>query len=85
MLLVTQDYLNEIYQDIEQPLSQLAKERELRILWIYVRYCDWKDCKEIEKYVPLYDPDKPLSSFDKAEQERVFVEILKKIKEVLGV
>ena len=62
------------------PLLEATAHKDLRILWIAVSHCMYKET-EIANYQAANDPSNPLDSLTTAELNRVLVEICEKIKD----
>jgi hypothetical protein len=80
VLLVTKDFLASDFVH-EHELGPLLKEAEqggVRILWIPVRACSYKETP-LANYQALIPPDKPLAEM-KAERDKAWVRICEEIK-----
>lgn len=86
VMLVSAEFLASDYiHDRELgPLLQRAANGGLRILWVPVGACSYKETP-LEHYRPVRSPDKPLALLrTKAERDRAWVEICKMIKAAMG-
>jgi hypothetical protein len=85
VLLVTKDFLASDFIN-ENELGPLLKEAErggVRILWVLVRACSYKETP-LKDYQAIIPPDKPLAEM-KAERDRAWVAVCKAIRcEVIG-
>jgi hypothetical protein len=61
------------------PLLDAAKKEGLVILWVYISHCLY-DETEIEHYQAANEISKPLDSLTPSEQNRVLVDVCRKIK-----
>jgi len=84
VLLVTANFLasNFIHEHELMPLLKKAAEGGVRILWIPVRACSYKDTP-INKYQAISSPDKPLAQM-KAERDKAWVLICEKIQQAVA-
>ncbi len=64
------------------PLLTDAEKEGVRILWIPVRACSYKETP-IEKYQAVMSPDKPLAEM-KAERDKAYVGICEVIKKIVN-
>jgi hypothetical protein len=80
VLLVTKDFLASdfIHENELKPILARHAAGELKLLWVLVRACNWNE-SEIEPLQAAYPPTKPLAEM-KAERDRAWVEICKRIK-----
>ncbi|MFN6569474.1 COR domain-containing protein [Dendronalium sp. ChiSLP03b] len=83
VLMVSPDFLaSDFIADNElPPLLDAAEAEGLTIIWIPISYSSYKET-EIEKYQAAHSPNQPIDSLSSAEQNRVLVDICKKIKAV---
>jgi hypothetical protein len=81
LLLVSPDFLaSDFIADHELPvLLESAKKDGVKILWVAVRYSNYKDT-EIEQYQAINDPQTPLDSLSSAEVDKEFVKICEVIR-----
>jgi TIR domain len=80
VLLVTKDFLASdfVHQHELGPLLKEAEQGGVRILWIPVRACSYKETP-LANYQALIPPDKPLAEM-KAERDKAWVRICEEIK-----
>jgi hypothetical protein len=80
VMLVTKDFLaSDFIHDHELgPLLKEAEQGGVRILWIPVRACSYKETP-LANYQALIPPDKPLAEM-KAERDKAWVRICEEIK-----
>lgn len=83
VLLVTANFLasNFIHEHELAPLLKRAEEEGVRILWIPVRACSYKETP-ISKYQAIISPDKPLADM-KSNRDKEWVKICEAIKRVI--
>ena len=80
VLLVSPDFLaSDFITEHELPILLEARKDGVSILWLAVRYCDYKDTK-IEPLQALNDPALPLAALKPTDLDRELVEICNKIK-----
>jgi formylglycine-generating enzyme required for sulfatase activity len=84
LLLVSSDFLaSDFVTRSELPqLFHAAKQEGLRILWVPLRPCLWKEIPEIEQYQAAINPGSTLARMTEVEQEEAFVQIAEEIKKV---
>ena len=82
ILMVTPDFLasNFIADNELPPLLDAAETEGLTIIWIPLSYSNYEET-EIEKYNAAHPPSQPLDTLNPANQNKVLVDICKKIKE----
>lgn len=82
VLLVTSDFLaSEFIAEHElKPLLEQEREGEVRIIWIPVGACSYKETELKNLQAPV-DPDKPLANMKKPDRNRIWVKVCKAIKE----
>ncbi len=82
LLLVSADFLASDFVTREElpELFHAAKQEGLRILWVPLRPCLWKDIPEIEQYQAAIPPGRTLAQMAEVEQEEAFVQIAEEIK-----
>jgi len=80
VLLVTPNFLASdfIHEHELGPLLKKAEQDKVRIIWIPVRACSYKETP-LKDYQAVIDPGKPLANM-KAERDKAWVEICKEIK-----
>ncbi|MEB3323515.1 MAG: toll/interleukin-1 receptor domain-containing protein, partial [Synechococcaceae cyanobacterium] len=85
LLMVSADFLaSDFVNRKELPeLFHAAKQEGLRILWVPLRPCLWKDIPEIEQYQAAIPPSRTLANMTEVEQEEAFVQIAEEIKKAL--
>ena len=83
ILLVTKDFLASdfIHEHELGPLLKEAEQGEVRILWVLVRACSYKETP-LKHYEAVIPPDKPLAEM-KAERDRAWVRICEEIKKAV--
>ncbi len=64
------------------PLLAAAKERGVTILWVPISFSSY-DETEISIYKAVIDPERPIDTMSKAEQDKTWVAVCKQIKEAL--
>lgn len=81
VLMVSPDFLasNFIAENELPPLLDAAEAEGLTIIWIPLSYCLYEET-EIEKYQAAHPPNQPLGSLSTTDQNRIWVDICKKIK-----
>jgi hypothetical protein len=81
VLMVSPNFLASDFIDENElpPLLDAAQAKGLTIIWIPVSSSSYRET-EIEKYQAAHPPNQPLDGLSAAEQNRVLVEICKKIK-----
>ena len=86
VLLVSPDFLASEFIAMNElpPLLNAAKNHGLEVLWVPLRASAFKET-EICEYQAVCDSEKPLSSFNEAEQDQALVDIAKKIVESVRV
>jgi formylglycine-generating enzyme required for sulfatase activity len=84
LLLVSADFLASEFVTWEElpELFHAAKQEGLRILWVPLRPCLWRDIPEIEQYQAAIPPGRTLGRMTEVEQEEAFVQIAEEIKKV---
>ncbi|HWD91778.1 MAG TPA: toll/interleukin-1 receptor domain-containing protein [Verrucomicrobiae bacterium] len=84
VLLVTAHFLasNFINEHELAPILKRAEEEGVRVLWIPVRDCSYKETP-IGRYQAIVPPDKPLAEM-KAERDKAWVKICKEIKNAIA-
>jgi len=84
LLLVSADFLASDFVTRSElpPLFHAAKREGLRILWVPLRPCLWRDIPEIEQYQAAIPPGRTLARMSEVEQEEAFVQIAEEIKKV---
>ncbi len=83
VLLVSKHFLGSNFiQDKElPPLMKAAKERGLKILWVYLSACNYEETSiKAEGIQAAHRPLEPLEGLDKADRNRVLKEISQEIK-----
>lgn len=65
------------------PLLAAAKERGMTILWVPISFSSY-DETEIKDYQSVINPERPLDTMGKAEQDKTWVAVCKRIKEALN-
>jgi len=83
VLLVTADFLASDFID-QHELTPLLKEAEqggVRILWIPVKACAYKETP-LKNYQSMISPDKPLAEM-RAERDKAWVKICEEIKKAI--
>ena len=80
VLLVTPHFLASdfIHEHELTPLLKGAKKGDVRIIWVPVRACSYKETT-LKDYQAAIDPDKPLANM-KAERDKAWVRICEEIK-----
>jgi hypothetical protein len=83
-MLVTPSFLASdfIHEHELGPLLKEAEQGGVRILWIPVRACSYKETP-LKNYQAVSDPDKPLAQM-KAERDRAWVKVCEEIKNALS-
>jgi hypothetical protein len=81
VLLVSPDFLaSEFIAKHElPPLLAAAKDKGLKVLWVYIRPCLYEET-EINDYQAAHDISRPLASLRGANRDNVLVEICQRIK-----
>ncbi|CAG0971616.1 Adenylate cyclase 2 [Geobacteraceae bacterium] len=64
------------------PLLAAARERGLTILWVPLSFSSY-DETEIRDYQAAINPDRPIDTLSKAEQNKAWVKVCKRIKEAV--
>jgi len=84
VMLVTKDFLASdfIHEHELGPLLKEAQQGGVRILWVLVRACVYKETP-LKDYQTLIPPDKPLANMTKAERDGAWVKICEAIKAAL--
>jgi internalin A len=84
ILLLTKDFLASefIHEHELRPLLKEAEKGDVRIIWIPVRACSYKETP-LKDYQAAIDPEKPLSNMKKADRDKTWVRICKKIKKAV--
>lgn len=84
ILLLTKDFLASefIHEHELRPLLKEAEKGDVRIIWIPVRACSYKETP-LKDYQAAIDPEKPLSNMKKANRDKTWVRICKKIKKAV--
>ena len=82
LLMVSADFLASDFVTREElpELFHAARKEGLRILWVPLRPCLWKDIPEIEQYQAAIPPARTLAQMAEVEQEEAFVQIAQEIK-----
>ncbi len=85
LLLVSPEFLaSEFVTRSELPaLFNAAREEGLRILWVPLRPCFWKEIPEIMQYQAVIPPGRALAEMSEVEQEEALVEIARTLEKVL--
>ena len=85
VLLVTPDFLASdfIYRHELTPLLKEAKKGNVRIIWLPVRTCSFKETP-LERDQAALDPAKPLAKMRKPDRDKAWVEICEEIKKAFG-
>ena len=86
VLLVSPDFLaSEFIAENELPqLLAAAKNKDLRILWVYIRPCLYKEAK-IGDYQAAHDISRPLAGLKGISLDNALVEVCQKIKAAVSV
>jgi len=81
VLLVTKDFVaSEFIREHElTPLLKEAEKGDVRIIWIPVRACSYKETM-LKDYQAAINPEKPLANMKKADRDKAWVGICKGIK-----
>ena len=84
VLLVTADFLASDFIDQHElaPLLKTAEKGGVRILWIPVKACSYKETA-LKDFQSMISPEKPLAEM-KAERNRAWVKICEGIKEAMN-
>jgi class 3 adenylate cyclase len=84
VLLVSPNFLESefIAKSELPPLLAAAKERGMTILWVPISFSSY-DETEISTYQAVINPDRPIETMSKAEQDKTWVAMCKRIKEAL--
>ena len=84
VMLVTKDFLASdfIHEHEFGPLLKKAQKGGVRILWVLVRACVYKETP-LKDYQALISTDKPLAKMTKAERDGAWVKIFEAIKAAL--
>lgn len=85
VLLVTPDFLASdfIHEHELTPLLKEAEKGDVRIIWITVRACAYKETP-LKDYQAAIDPDKPLANMNKADRDKSWVKICEEIKKAVS-
>ncbi len=85
ILLVTPDFLASdfIHKHELTPLLKEAEKGNVRIIWIPVRACSYKETP-LERDQAARDPAEPLAKMKKADRDEAWVGICEKIKKAVG-
>jgi hypothetical protein len=80
LMLVTKDFLASdfIHEHELGPLLKEAKDGGVRVLWLLVRACSYKETP-LNDYQAVIPPDKPLAEM-KAERDKAWVRVCEEIK-----
>jgi hypothetical protein len=84
-LLVTPNFLASdfIHENELTPLLKEAEKGDVRIIWIPVRACAYKETL-LKDYQAAIDPDKPLANMKKADRDKAWVKICEEIKKAVS-
>jgi len=83
VLLVSANYFNSEYINLNElpEILKMAKKDGATILWMPVSACDYEDT-EIAKYQAVGDSNTPLEECSRAERNKVYTELVKRIKKL---
>jgi hypothetical protein len=86
VLLISADFLASDFIDKDElpPLLAAAEQDEAVILSLIVSPSLYEETPSLARFQAANSPKKPLTTLDKAEQEKVLVQVAKAIKEALS-
>ena len=87
VLLISADFYASdfIANDELPPLLEAERQRGLVILGVHINYSSFDSDRTLSEYQTINPPDEPLESLGtKAEQEKVFDKLRRRIEELLG-
>ncbi|MCD8171929.1 MAG: toll/interleukin-1 receptor domain-containing protein [Alistipes sp.] len=85
ILLISIDFLNsDFIRDEEIPrLLKRSEEEGVRIIPVFLKYCPHKYYNEIMQFQGINGPDRPLYDMTKPEKDKVLVDLVEKVAEIL--
>ena len=84
-MMVSPDFLASdfIHEHELGPLLKEAEQGGVRILWIPIRACSYKETP-LKTYQAVSDPDKPLAAQTKAKRDAAWVKICEQVNKALN-